>query len=467
MKKGDKITDTNGREYTLIDTIGRGGQAKVWKVCEIGTNKIFAYKVYKHDKKNVRGNIEELIKIGAIKDSNGNILKSVIMPIAIVNGDNDSFGYIMELVDLKDYTTLKKAWSSPGKYPGCFAICNIVKNFAQFFDRLHIGHGMCYKDVNEGNIFFNPVTGDIKIIDNDNIGIAVKLTIKGTPNYMAPEIVLGKKPDAHSDRFSFAVFIYRLLVGGYPFDGPYTENYCTTKDILPDSDEARKVIFGTDPVFVWNPTDKRNSIEHSKNPQQQGQAECWKKLPENVKKLFINTFVTNLPQDRRAERTSNFEWRDTFEQLEKNLRNCSKCGKKVFADSEFCFECGAKISQTPKNSPTSQKKSVTAPPKISHSVTFLVLSKGESDKNITLVEGKKIRGSELSKHLASEQLLEIVYNEKAKKIGAKNLSRSSWTVVKPDKSSVICEPSKIVTLEDGVKIRIIQKTAQLNVIGVN
>lgn len=185
-------------------------------------------------------------------------------------------------------------------------------------------------------------------------------------------------------------------------------------------------------------------------------------MPESVKKLFFNTFVTNLPQDRRAERTSNIEWRNTFEKLEKNLKTCAKCGKKVFADSEFCFECGAKILQTPKNSSQSQKKAT-----ISHSVKFLVLSKGEVDKNITLSEGTKVRGSDVSKHLASEQLLEIIYNEKAKKIGAKNLSRSAWTVVKPDKSSVICEPSKIVTLEDGVKIRIIQKTAQLNVIGVN
>lgn len=85
---------------------------------------------------------------------------------------------------------------------------------------------MCYKDVNEGNIFFNPQNGDIRIIDNDNIGYADKFTIKGTNGYMAPEVVLGDKPDTRSDMFSFAVFVYRLLVGGFPFEGPYTEQYC-------------------------------------------------------------------------------------------------------------------------------------------------------------------------------------------------------------------------------------------------
>ena len=76
-----------------------------------------------------------------------------------------------------------------------------------------------------------------------------KFTIKGTSGYMAPEVVLGGSPDHKSDRFSFAVYIYRLLIGGFPFEGPYTEEYCRENDILPD--DARKVIFGTDPVFVF------------------------------------------------------------------------------------------------------------------------------------------------------------------------------------------------------------------------
>lgn len=123
---------------------------------------------------------------------------------------------IMELVDLQDYTTIKKAWC--GKYPSCDAICKIIQNFARFFETIHSSYGMCYKDVNEGNIFFNPSSGAIKIIDNDNIGYADKFTIKGTSGYMAPEVVLGAKPDHNSDKFSFAVFVYRLLVGGYPFE---------------------------------------------------------------------------------------------------------------------------------------------------------------------------------------------------------------------------------------------------------
>lgn len=451
MKKGDSIIGNNGLTYTLIESIGKGGQAKVWKVRDEASKKFYACKEYKRDPKNVRANIEDLIRIGAIKDNNGNTLNSIIMPLTIIDCAGNSFAYIMELVDLKDYTTLKKAWSQPGKYPTPFAICNIVKNFAYFFERLHLGHGLCYKDVNEGNIFFNPKSGDIKIIDNDNIGLASKQTIKGTPHYMAPEVILGKAPDATSDRFSFAVFMYRLLVGGYPFEGPYTDSYCRKHDILLNDPEAAKELLGNNPVFVWHPTDKRNAITGYTDAQHRGQAACWKRLPQVVKDLFMKTFVTNISAARAAERTTDVAWRKTFETLEKNLITCPFCKARTFAEAAECFECEKSLPKA---------KAVT--PKF-HRVTVTVLSAGEDKKQISLSLGTTITGDKVSKNLASENLLQILYNERSQKIGAKNLSRSAWTVATADGRKVTCEPGKVVALEVGTIIVVIPKVAQLNV----
>lgn len=383
MKKGDSIIGNNGFTYTVIESVGKGGLAKVWKVREESSKKFYACKDYKRNPQNARGNIlgnireniEDLIKIGAIKDTKGNVLESVVIPITLVNNAGDSLAYIMELVDLKDYMTLKKAWCQPGKYPTPFAICNIVKNFAYFFERLHIGHGLCYKDVNEGNIFFNPKSGEIKIIDNDNIGLASKQTIKGTPYYMAPEVILGKAPNATSDRFSFAVFMYRLLTGGYPFEGAYTEDYCLKNDVLLNDPETSKELFGKDPIFVWHPTDKRNSIAKFTDPQHRGQADCWNRLPQVVKDLFIKTFVTNLSPDRAAERTTDVAWRQAFETLEKNLITCPFCKERTFSEVDKCFECEKTLPKT---------KSVT--PKL-NGVTFKVLSAGE-DKKTNFSDGR-------------------------------------------------------------------------------
>ena len=453
MKKGDIKKATNGETYVLVKRIGKGGQAEVWKVQNKKNKKVYAYKQYKHNTNNIRANIEDLISIGDFKDKNGvSLADTVVLPITTVDCEEDAFGYIMELVDLQDYTTIKKAWC--GKYPSCDAICKIIQNFARFFETIHSSYGMCYKDVNEGNIFFNPGTGAIKIIDNDNIGYADKFTIKGTSGYMAPEVILGAKPDHNSDKFSFAVFVYRLLVGGYPFEGPYTEEYCVKNNVLPD--DAKKVIFGSHAVFVWNPHDRKNSIENVNDPQIQGQVAYWKKLPDAVKDMFISTFATNLSKDRRAERTTDTDWRERFSEIENNLVKCPKCGKITFSESGKCFECSAALGTGGNNGGTSHK----------HFATFRVLSAGEPKRDMTVYVSDIATGSSISKNLSSGNLFKVLYNKKIQKIGLKNISSEPWTIVYADGRKEKCVSGQVVVLEKDMKVRIIPKTAQLNVLEV-
>lgn len=460
MKKGDVKKGKNGETYVLNRRIGKGGQAEVWKAQNKSTQIYYAYKEYKQNTNDIRTNIEDLIKIGKLKDKNGNILDSVILPITTVESEGDAFGYVMELVDLQDYATIKKAWC--GKYPSCKAICNIVKNLACVFETLHLSYGMCYKDVNEGNIFFNPDTGEIKIIDNDNIGYRDKYTIKGTSGYMAPEIILGDKPDHNSDRFSFSVFVYRLLVGGFPFEGPYTENYCIKNNVLPD--DARKVIYGTNALFVWHPTDRQNSIENSTNPQQLGQVDYWNRLPATVKDLFVNTFAINLSKDRRAERATDSDWKNVFDELEKNLVTCPSCGKITFSESGKCFECNYILRKVSVSQQTSDNN--TKEQRHKHKVIFKVLSAGEVKRELEAYVADEITGVQISKHLPTETLFKILYNKNIHKLGIKNLSRTSWIVIGADKSQKRCMPGQIQILEREMMIRIIPRTAQLNVIDV-
>jgi serine/threonine-protein kinase len=93
--------------------------------------------------------------------------------------------------------------------------------------------GVIHRDVKPDNVFL--LADDrIKLVD---FGLARLMTttsmtrsgsIMGSPGYIAPEIIEGRKADSRTDIFSFGVVLYEMLTGERPF-GPYTafESYAT------------------------------------------------------------------------------------------------------------------------------------------------------------------------------------------------------------------------------------------------
>ena len=58
--------------------------------------------------------------------------------------------------------------------------------------KLH-AKGLCYQDINFGNLFFDPETGEACICDNDNVDIdGSPSQMAGTFGFQAPEIVRGE-----------------------------------------------------------------------------------------------------------------------------------------------------------------------------------------------------------------------------------------------------------------------------------
>src|SRR5213080_3098280 len=87
-------------------------------------------------------------------------------------------------------------------------------------------HGVIHRDLKPENIMVTP-DGRVKLVD---FGIALDTTLRkmtwaglsqtvGTPDYMAPEQVKGKRGDARSDLYALGVMLYEMLTGKVPFTG--------------------------------------------------------------------------------------------------------------------------------------------------------------------------------------------------------------------------------------------------------
>jgi eukaryotic-like serine/threonine-protein kinase len=102
----------------------------------------------------------------------------------------------------------------------------IVLGIARALDYIH-RHGVVHRDLKPENVMID-AEDNIKLID---FGIAAnagarRLTFAklsatmGTPDYISPEQVKGKRGDARSDLYALGVMLYEMLAGRAPFQGP-------------------------------------------------------------------------------------------------------------------------------------------------------------------------------------------------------------------------------------------------------
>jgi eukaryotic-like serine/threonine-protein kinase len=204
--------------YRMDALVARSGMASIYRATDENTGKSVAIKLPHAEMEADPVLFDRFIReaeIGKKLDHPG--------VVKVLNDEERSRRYmVLEWVDGR---LLRQIMNEQKKFPPERAI-RITLALCNALDYIH-SQGVVHRDLKPENIMVGP-DDRVTLID---FGIAAnagsrrltfaKLTeAMGTPDYISPEQVKGKRGDARSDVYSLGIMFYEMLTGKVPFTGP-------------------------------------------------------------------------------------------------------------------------------------------------------------------------------------------------------------------------------------------------------
>jgi serine/threonine protein kinase len=204
--------------YRIDGLVARSGMASIYRATDENTGKSVAIKLPHAEMEADPVLFDRFIReaeIGKKLDHPG--------VVKVLNDEERSRRYmVLEWVDGR---LLRQIMNEQKKFPPERAI-RITLALCDALDYIH-SQGVVHRDLKPENIMVGP-DDRVTLID---FGIAAnagsrrltfaKLTeAMGTPDYISPEQVKGKRGDARSDVYSLGIMFYEMLTGKVPFTGP-------------------------------------------------------------------------------------------------------------------------------------------------------------------------------------------------------------------------------------------------------
>jgi beta-lactam-binding protein with PASTA domain/tRNA A-37 threonylcarbamoyl transferase component Bud32 len=224
--------------YEVLDRIGQGGMALVYRARDMALNRMVAVKLLRRQFTDDPGVVEHFqLEARAAASLDG----PHVVQVYDVGTEDDAHYIVMELVNgqnLKDYV------ATHGPLPEAEALAIAV----QIAEALHQAHArqIVHRDIKPQNILVTP-EGQVKVTD---FGIARAMasgtlvntgSLVGTAQYLSPEQARGKSVGPATDLYGLGVVLYEMLTGKPPFDGdsPIAVALRHVQDPVPDVREAR------------------------------------------------------------------------------------------------------------------------------------------------------------------------------------------------------------------------------------
>jgi tRNA A-37 threonylcarbamoyl transferase component Bud32 len=216
----DDLTGKTLGNYRIVERVGRGGMAMVYKAYQPALERYVAIKViHKHlaadDEQFLKRFQREAKAVASLRHPN-------IVQVFDFGTENDVTYMVMEY--LKG-TTLKAALNALAQRDETMRLDEVLHIFQALASALGHAHqqGMVHRDIKPANVMLT--TKDDVVLTDFGIakivgGTQVTATgvVTGTPAYMSPEQGRGERGDERSDIYALGVMLYEMVTGRVPFD---------------------------------------------------------------------------------------------------------------------------------------------------------------------------------------------------------------------------------------------------------
>lgn len=405
LSKNSIVSLVGGGTATIIKELGRGGQGIVYLVEVCGEKKALKWYLNAPDDKFYR-NLAQNIASGAPSDA-------FLWPEYLTEKQQGSYGYIMKLRP-QNYYEFGNFLLAKVSFKSFTAMLSAAMKICDGFMMLH-RFGYSYQDLNDGNFFIDPQTGDVLICDNDNVmPQGEKSGIMGKARYMAPEIVAGGIPDKYSDRFSLSVILFMLFYANHPFDAQKVV-------ACPCMTEAfEKKFYGSEALFIYDPTDKSNLPVRGIH---QNVIRRWPVFPQMLRDAFIEEFSKEKLQDP-CTRMIEQNWKKIISSVRDSLVVCQHCAEETFVNvsdsTDKCMNCGKDVDLSKRLVINNRSLPLTQN-------TYIYIDEDNTPDGVVTTD--------------SNGFMLI-----------KNISTETWTVETPSGKIKTVAPNEILPVKEGLKI---------------
>lgn len=409
LNKGDFISLTNGSQAKVVKELGRGGQGIVYLVEVNGQS--MALKWYFNDMGTwFYRNLEENV-------SKGSPSEAFLWPTYITTKQKGSYGYVMKLRP-QGYYEFGQYLLARVRFKSFEAMVNAAMKICEGFKALHLS-GLSYQDLNDGNFFIHPETGDVLICDNDNVAPeGVSSGILGKARYMAPEVVTGRAmPSKQTDRYSLSVVLFLLFYANHPLEGARVLACpCMTE-------KYEKQFYGSEPIFIY---DKEHDNNRPVRGVHNNVLRRWNAFPALLRDTFTQEFSAeclNDPSKRKLER----QWQSVIQQLRDMLVVCPACKDETFVEDSNapkCMCCG-------KSFPIAGVLQI-------------------NDRNVLLTSGTKVYVDMDNK----PDIQVVSVSDDRYPVQLKNITTNNWVVETPSGKLRTIEPNMTMPVKAGLKVNL-------------